>query len=47
MANAGHTVDRKNIDLGAEAIRDLGSYVAKVRLHKEVTVEVNFEVVAE
>ena len=47
MANAGHAVDRKNIDLGAEAIRDLGSYVAKVRLHKEVTVEVNFEVVAE
>ena len=47
MANAGHEVERKNIDLGAEAIRDLGSYTAKVRLHKEVTVEVNFEVVAE
>ena len=47
MANAGHAVERKNIDLGAEAIRDLGSYTAKVRLHKDVTVEVNFEVVAE
>lgn len=47
MANAGHEVDRKSINLGSEAIRDLGSYTAKVRLHKEVTVEVNFEVVAE
>lgn len=47
MASAGHEVERKNIDLGAEAIRDLGSYTAKVRLHKEVIVEVNFEVVAE
>lgn len=47
LANAGHNVERKNIDLGTEAIRDLGSYTAKVRLHKEVMVEVNFEVVAE
>jgi large subunit ribosomal protein L9 len=47
MANAGHQLDRKVIDLGTEAIRDLGSYTAKVKLHKEVTVEVTFEVVAE
>jgi len=47
MANAGHQLDRKVIDLGTEAIRDLGSYTAMVKLHKEVTVEVTFEVVAE
>ena len=47
LAAAGHTVERKNIDLGSEVIRDLGSYTAKVKLHKEVTVEVSFEVVAE
>lgn len=47
IAGAGLEIERKNIDLGAEAIRDLGSYTAKVRLHKEVTVEVSFEVVAE
>ena len=47
MAAAGHNVERKNIDLGAEAIRDLGSYTAKVKLHKEVFAEITFEVVAE
>ncbi len=47
LAGAGYVVERKSIDLGSEVIRDLGSYTAKVRLHKEVTTEVNFEVVAE
>lgn len=47
LEGAGHKVERKNIDLGTESIRDLGSYTAKVKLHKEVTVEVIFEVVAE
>ncbi|MBK13035.1 MAG: 50S ribosomal protein L9 [Crocinitomicaceae bacterium] len=47
LAAAGYVVDRKNIDLGSDAIRDLGSYSAKVQLHKGVTAEVNFEVVAE
>ena len=47
LAAAGHPVERKNIDLGTETIRDLGSYTAKVKLHKEVTAEVTFEVVAE
>ncbi|MDA8695501.1 50S ribosomal protein L9 [Flavobacteriales bacterium] len=47
MSKAGHPVDRKNIDLGAEVIRDLGTYTAKVKLHKEVTVDISFEVVAE
>ena len=47
LAAAGHPIERKSIDLGTEVIRDLGSYTAKVRLHKEVVVEVTFEVVAE
>ena len=47
LEGAGHKVERKSIDLGTESIRDLGSYTAKVKLHKEVTVEVTFEVVAE
>ena len=47
LAASGYVVDRKNIDLGSDAIRDLGSYSAKVQLHKGVTAEVNFEVVAE
>ena len=47
MAAAGHIIERKQIDLGSESIRDLGSYTAKVKLHKDVTAEVTFEVVAE
>jgi large subunit ribosomal protein L9 len=47
LAGAGHPIERKSIDLGTEIIRDLGSYTAKVKLHKEVVVEVKFEVVAE
>jgi large subunit ribosomal protein L9 len=47
LAGAGHPIERKSIDLGTEIIRDLGSYTAKVKLHKEVYAEVTFEVVAE
>ena len=47
MAALGHVIDRKNIDLGSEAIRDLGTYTAKVKLHKDVFAEVSYEVIAE
>ena len=47
LTAAGYAVDRKNIDLGSDAIRDLGSYTAKVKLHREVVAEIAFEVVAE
>ena len=43
----GYTVDRKNITVDADAIKTVGTYTAKVKLHKEVIVNVNFEVVGE
>lgn len=43
---AGYTVDRKVIVL-KDAVKEIGSYKATLKLHKEVTVEVAFEVVAE
>jgi large subunit ribosomal protein L9 len=43
---AGFTVDRKVIVL-KEPVKELGSYKATLKLHKEVTVEVAFDVVAE
>jgi large subunit ribosomal protein L9 len=43
---AGFTVDRKVIVL-KDAIKEIGSYHATLKLHKEVTIEVAFEVVAE
>lgn len=41
-----HNVDRKLIDI-KEPVKEVGKYNATVRLHKEVTVEIPFEVVAE
>ena len=43
---AGFTVDRKVILL-KDAVKEIGSYKATLKLHKEVTVDVAFEVVAE
>ena len=40
-------VDRKKVDIGKEAIKAVGTYPAKVRLHKDVLIEFEFEVVAE
>ena len=43
---AGFAVDRKVILL-KDAVKEIGSYKATLKLHKEVTVDVAFEVVAE
>ena len=43
---AGFAVDRKVIVL-KDTIKEIGSYHATLKLHKEVTVEVAFEVIAE
>jgi len=47
MNKAGIVIERKNIDLKSDHIKTIGKYTANVRLHKEVVVEVPFEVVAE
>ncbi|MDT8309112.1 MAG: 50S ribosomal protein L9 [Bacteroidales bacterium] len=39
--------DRKMIILDGDSIKQIGNYTAKVKLHKEVEVEINFEVYAE
>ena len=48
IKKSGYDVDRKHISIDNEDnIKTLGTYTAKVKLHKEVTVAVNFEVVSE
>lgn len=47
LKKAGYDVERKNIELTEEHIKTLGTYSAKVRLFKEVSATVNFEVIAE
>lgn len=47
LGKEGHNIDRKSISISDEHIKMLGSYEAKVKLHKEVSAVVKFEVVAE
>ncbi len=46
LAKQGFDVDRKIIFIN-DNVKELGSYKATVKLHKEVSAEINFEVVAE
>ncbi len=46
LEKLGFNIDRKIIEL-KEAVKEVGESVATVKLHKEVTVEIPFEVVAE
>ena len=46
LAKLGHEIDRKIIVV-KDAVKEVGSYKAIVKLHKEVSVEIPFEVVAE
>ena len=45
LAKLGFEIDRKSIDV--EDVKAVGNYVAKVKLHKEISAEIPFEVVAE
>ncbi len=40
-------IDRKKITVDGESVKEIGKYTATIHLHKEVLVEVPFEVVAE
>jgi len=42
-----YDIDRKHIEVDGESIKELGTYKAKIKLHKEVSVEIEFEVFAE
>lgn len=42
----GHNIDRKTITV-KQAVKEVGNYTAIVKFHKEVSVEVPFEVVSE
>ena len=46
LEKLGFTIDRKII-LIKESVKEVGSYKANIKLHKEVSVEISFEVVSE
>ncbi len=40
-------IDRKKIMIDGDAIKELGVYTAKINLHKEVRIDLKFEVIGE
>ena len=46
LEKLGHNIDRKMIFV-KDSIKEVGNYTATIKLHKEVSVEIPFEVVAE
>jgi large subunit ribosomal protein L9 len=47
LKDAGFEVDRKNIYIDQENIKELGKYEAKLKLYKQIEATFTFEVVAE
>ena len=43
----GFDIDRKQITIKEDAIKEVGKHVAKIKLHREVYFELEFEVVSE
>lgn len=45
LEKLGHNIDRKLIEI--QPVKEVGEYTATIKLHKDVTVNIPFEVVAE
>jgi len=47
LTSIGYAVDRKNITIyNADSIKEIGAFKAKVKLYRDITVDIDFEVVA-
>lgn len=47
LIEKGFDIERKNISIKDDLIKEVGSYSATVKLHKEVLVDIPFEIVSE
>ncbi len=47
LKKEGFGIDRKDITIKEELIKEIGSYTATVKLHKAVKVDIPFEIIAE
>ena len=43
----GHEIDKRSIKILGAQIKEIGTYQAEIRLHRDVTVTIDFEVIAE
>lgn len=46
LSENGFQVDKKYIQIPGNTIKSLGNYTAKIRLHREVSIDFDFEVVS-
>jgi len=47
LTEKGFDVERKNISIKDDLIKEIGSYSATVKLHREVLVDIPFEIISE
>jgi large subunit ribosomal protein L9 len=47
LIEKGFEIDRKNITLGEESIKEIGSYKATIKVYKDIKAEIGFEVYSE
>ncbi|SFE61335.1 50S ribosomal protein L9 [Thermophagus xiamenensis] len=47
LTEKGFSVERKNISIVDDSVKEVGNYKAEIKLHKDVKVEIDFEVVSE
>jgi large subunit ribosomal protein L9 len=47
LKEKGFDIDRKNITLPLDQIKEVGNYKAVVKLHRDVKVEIEFEIIGE
>ena len=47
LKEKGFDIDRKNITLPEDQIKEVGKYKAVIKLHREVKVDVGFEIIGE
>lgn len=47
LTEQGYNIDRKNITISDDSIKTLGIYKAKVRLFKDISTDISFEVLNE
>ena len=47
LKEKGFDIDRKNITLPEDQIKEVGNYKAVIKLHRDVKVEIDFEIQGE
>ena len=47
LSEKGYEIDRKNITISGDAIKEIGTYKAVIKLYKDIKTEITFEVFSE